>query len=344
MKRFGWGLATLLMLLSTGSAAKELARLYWVEVEVPSRNEQQRQVALDQAFERILQRISGQSAVMGAAGIAEERANIQRYIQQFQYQQDDSSGQQWLQVQFNETAIVKLLRQSGIPVWGRQRPEVLLWLAHEDRGRRQILAEGQQQPLAEVLTLQAQRRGLPVLLPILDLEDESLVAPSDVWGGFVGPVQQASQRYGAQVVVSGRVAQLGTQWQGEWQLLVAGQRQTFAEQAESQEAVVAALMMQVTEALAAQFALVGEDETQLALQVENITELAHYAQLHNYLSELDAVRQVWVEQVLPSQVTLKVAVIGGVQALTQALALDTKLQLTPADAVESGVLTGRWQP
>ena len=44
------------------------------------------------------------------------------------------------------------------------------------------------------------------LVRLLDLQDQRAVQFTDVWGGFVGSVESASQRYRPQVILLGKLA------------------------------------------------------------------------------------------------------------------------------------------
>ncbi|NMV28013.1 DUF2066 domain-containing protein, partial [Vibrio parahaemolyticus] len=44
-------------------------------------------------------------------------------------------------------------------------------------------------------------RGLPITIPVGDFDDVTGVNVSDLWGGFIEPIGQASQRYPADAVL-----------------------------------------------------------------------------------------------------------------------------------------------
>ena len=70
--------------------------------------------------------------------------------------------------------------------------------------------------------------GLPIALPLLDLEDMTAVTFADVWGGFDEPVQRASTRYRADatLIVGVRPGAFGNEVQ--CLLLKDGGRNTLA--------------------------------------------------------------------------------------------------------------------
>jgi uncharacterized protein len=146
-----------------------------------------------------------------------------------------SSGS--FQVQFNATAVQRVLSEASYPIWGPERPLTIVWVAIDGGlGDRALLGAGNlgTEPASELaammeeirteLMLTAYERGLPLALPLLDLEDMIAVDFADVWGGFGERIEQASRRYEADAILLGRAwsTEFGTQVQ--WTLLKDGQR------------------------------------------------------------------------------------------------------------------------
>ena len=105
-----------------------------------------------------------------------------------------------LDVSFAPSSLNRALNDLGLPLWGAERPETLLWLAVQESSRRYILAGGTQNAVRRSLDQVTEKRALPVLLPLMDLQDQSAVDFSDVRGGFTGHVQDASERYGVDAI------------------------------------------------------------------------------------------------------------------------------------------------
>jgi len=70
-----------------------------------------------------------------------------------------------------------------VPIWGKQRPSTLVWLVVEDEGGRRLIGTDEESEYLSVLKERASVRGIPMLIPLLDLEDNARLKPSDVWGG-----------------------------------------------------------------------------------------------------------------------------------------------------------------
>ena len=102
----------------------------------------------------------------------------------------------FLAVQFDANAVQRLLQDAAVPMWSGSRPVTLMWLAYEQDYNRQVVATStpMDQPVKHNLMQQMHRRGLPVVLPLMDLEDEMRVSASDIWGRFPEPVINASSR------------------------------------------------------------------------------------------------------------------------------------------------------
>jgi hypothetical protein len=110
-----------------------------------------------------------------------------------------------------------LVGQSKFALLGPVRPQVAIWLV-VDEGERRILPDQSGDGWSEALRAQTQAMGLPVSLPLMDLDDNMAVNATDVWGRFADPVLKASQRYGAEMVVLGKLSPEGEAWSIDWGL------------------------------------------------------------------------------------------------------------------------------
>lgn len=99
-----------------------------------------------------------------------------------------------------------MIRDAGLPVWGQRRPDTLLWLATEDEnGNRQIIDDGAKGPVSSRLRELAVERGVPVVFPLMDLDDSVNISVFDVWGRFARTLQTASVRYQPDYIVGARL-------------------------------------------------------------------------------------------------------------------------------------------
>lgn len=140
------------------------------------------------------------------------------YLEQFLYQRvpagaagaaEDSAQSLRLRVEFDERALQQLIQRLGLPQWGRDRPELLTVLAWEGEGRRSVLASAPSSLLAADLLAEleatAQRSGLPIALPLMDLQDQRDLPFVEIRAGFYDRVLEVASRYGADAVLVGRL-------------------------------------------------------------------------------------------------------------------------------------------
>jgi hypothetical protein len=219
------------------------------------------------------------------------------------------------------------LKQLNWPVWGAERPLILLWIAVDDGvGGRAIL--GANAPGAETspttaellatirpeLDAVADERGLLLALPLLDLEDLTAVTFNDIWGGFEDYVLAASTRYRADAVLTGAVRPglLGNEVQ--WLLLKDGERRplngiTLRDGLDS-----------VADLYAAEFGVVGDAST-ARLTVLDIGNLNDYGKVMSYLDTLSVLQSVDVESFERGVLSLRLTTRGDARVLERLLAL-----------------------
>ena len=206
------------------------------------------------------------------------------------------------------------------------RPRVIVWLAVEDaRGRKSYVDSIS--PAATAIDGPARERGMPFILPLLDIEDRMTLPVSTLWGGFPEPIQRASRRYAADAVLAGRAWQGDTgSWKARWTLFGELARE-FRTSGESLETAIAEGMHEAADRFAARFARRGAAAaaSRVPLAVTGVERLEDYARALHYLASIDIVESVQVERVEPSRVRFVVHVRGGRPALAELIALGRTL-------------------
>jgi hypothetical protein len=322
-----------LLLVSVTAHAARVDDLFQVEVAAAGRDPGSRDAALGQALRQVLVRVTGSTESLRNPSIGPLLKNPSRFAQQFRFRDipPETPGQAEqlkLWVQFDGVALAREVREAGLPYWGSERPDVLLWLAIDNRGRRYLVSDNSGGSAARSLAQAASRRGLPLTLPLMDLEDQRAVQFTDVWGGFVGSLQEASQRYRPQVILVGKLGRSGTSggWRGSWNLLGAGGQQSWTSHAANLEAAVEQGIGEASEWLALQYAVVATDEAVRSLLVEGVQGLEDYARVSKYLASLTPVEQVQVARVNGQEVEFSLNLNSEERNLLQVITLGRVLQ------------------
>ena len=229
---------------------------------------------------------------------------------------------------FDRQTINQRLYDAGVSVWGINRPSTLLWLAIGDGGERYLVGGDNRPDVQAMVNAQARRRGLPLNVPLLDLQDQGALAVADVWGDFSDVIAKASERYLPDAILVGRVYQVAAdQWQGHWTLYHRGAMSSWDTGQGTQDDAIAAGIAGATEQFAKRYALdlTPGIANSVLMSIENVASLADYARVMHYLQSLDPVADVQVARVEGSKVSFRIKVRGQPHGLIQTLALGKTL-------------------
>jgi len=325
-------IACFLILLPALAGATTGQDLFEAEVPVSSQQPGERNAAMKTALARVLVRVTGQRSLPEQGPARSMLEDPNRFVQQYRYftVPDSKPPRLMLRVRFDGDGIRRALRQQGVSYWGgSERPDTLIWLAVEEQGRRTIVSAQDSSAAYEQLQQAARQRGVPLLFPLMDLEDQSRVRFGDIWGGFFDQVLVASDRYNPQAVLIGRLnrGQSGN-WMARWDMQVSGKRSSWSDSNIQLDKLLQAGIDNVADNLASSLAVTGSgaDGSRVKITVEDINTLTAYARVNDYLSSLTAVRQLQVEQVFGSTVTYGLQLNGSLSGLTRTIAIGTVLE------------------
>ncbi len=335
--RFGnWIAAMLVTVISwplEPVMADEVAGLYETEVPVLGQKRDERRAAIEAAFVEVLVRVSGRTAVANVPSLEDVLKRASRYVQQYRYRKVDpglmpgTENEQYDQVlwiRFDEQAVNGLLREHGLPVWSKTRPATLVWVVIDDGGKRQIISNDSTHELRNLSLSLAKNRGVPLRLPLFDLQDRSALRVSDVWGNFGGAILEASQRYQTEAVLSGRVYQgFGGTWHGRWSLYSGGRRDDQEFRGTSLSEVVQPAINEVAEALSVRFAEVRQDteSNRVSVLIKDVRSLADFNRVSTYLGGLSGVEAVQPYFINSDRVTFDLLARNGRLGVSQAISL-----------------------
>ena len=327
----------LLAALPPPGFAAGVERLYEAEQPVSGQAAGERDAALRAALGEVLVRITGERGVLSHPAVQPLLADPAPYVQQYGYRTRPGAGSpahpvQDLWVRFDGAALEREMRRQGLPFWGRERPVTLVWLAVEDFGERYLVSAESDRDVRRFVEQAARRRGIPVLFPLMDLEDQIRVRFADVWGGFLDSVVDASSRYTPQALLVGRLhRESEAVWSIRLTLWVRGATHAWERTRGGMEEVLVAGVEEAADRLAARFALRGDGAgaTRLSLTVEDVRDLGDYARVSRYLTSLTPVRGLQVARLEPGRVEYRLDLRADLQALEQLIAIDPLLEPVP---------------
>lgn len=343
------------LLLAAGTLpvahAVEVQGLYDAQVPVDPADPGSRNNAYARALNQVLVRITGSESAAVSPDLAALFPNPARFVLQYRPGENNT-----LWVSLDGAAIEQVLRANGIPVWGRERPLTLIWLAVDwGQGQRELVAAGdgstrrairpdRRAELRERIERVARARGVPVMFPQLDATDLESVSAGDLWGGFHERLLEASRRYGANSVLVGRLRPMDPE-RNRWSYYFGPEQRQWNGDAEDAIHLLA-------DTLASQFAFAGRRGLEpVLLTVANIRSVRDYAAVQRLVADLEAIDSWQIDTVDGDRVRYEVRVNGGVERLATALEFSGSLvretagpELPPGTARSLDVLNYVYQP
>ncbi len=336
-----FALSLLFLTIAPASRAEVMKDLYTASWPVSDQTTQIRARALGNAFAQVLVRASGHERVLNSAMIQNSIANAEDYMRLYSYKKLSFAEQKiykkplLLKVSFEPTAITNLLKDAGQAVWNNNRPSGVYWIAVDENGEREIAVDGQD---AEAIAVrkQAYQRGLPVTLPLMDLDDKSAVSIADVWGKFLEPVNRASRRYNADYVVMGSLSQSTSGWQGSWVVNLGNDGMRFTTSGATSDQAVSKMVDRIADRLAMKLAVVLTSETTTDyVLIKGLSSIESYAKVQSLLNNLSMVSSVNAIEVKENEVLFEIGLQSASQYLIDALELSSNLRKTTVDSLDN---------
>lgn len=305
------------MLLSVKAAALEVNDLYRVVVDVDDQSSQQRNQAVTKALRGVFLKVGGKKSVLEHKLLQRALKQPNNYITQYHYQRQEDALS--LTVKFDENKVNALFKQATLPIWGSLRPQVLLWLIDEQGASRHIVAYDENTSIPDTVTQFSKQRGLPIVMPLMDLTDSEQVILSDLWAYFPDKVQQVSERYYADTVIVMRVSDsslveeanetLTSEFNDancgilcddnktspkalDWKVYTQNTLYIQRYKGDDKLQLINQGLSDITELIYQNYALSTSTETDFFIEVKNVNSLKSDMELFNFLQDLSGVNSV----------------------------------------------------
>ncbi|MDM5135625.1 DUF2066 domain-containing protein [Aeromonas salmonicida] len=285
--------------------------------------------AQSQALGDVLVKVTGKRDILTQPDVVKALAAPGDYVQHYGYQ--DVGPVKFLKADFNVAKVNALISQSKFALLGPARPQMALWLVINE-GERRILPDQSSDGWASALRTQSQAMGLPVSIPLMDLDDNMAVNATDVWGRFAAPILQASQRYGAEMVVLGKLTPEGDKWSIDWGLYGPKAGGELAEltrgsssgtQAEVAQHFADELAAWLVQNYGARISGVASSQT---LVVEGLSGIDGMITVQKMLQGIASVTKVTIGKLEGDKVTFDLSLQGDKAELIRGLQLESRLR------------------
>jgi len=324
--------AVLLCALAAPLAARDVSGLYNASVAVKDRSPAERSRASSAALAEVLVKLTGNRRTPNDASARPLLARASTLLLQYAYG-NAPDGTLTLNAHFDEHVLERELEERGIGTWGKQRPDTVVFLVIDDAQGRTLVGGEAPGKLGDALKHKADARALPVVLPLMDIEESSQLSNAQDWQTLSEGAVTLASRYGAAAVLVGLLHEANpVVWEVRWRLDIDGETLEWTQEGALAEAVVEEGVDALGDALARRYAepgmLAGAERVSLA--VVGVNTAADYARLSRYLDTLDSISALFLRSVDNQRVVYEVTARGGRAALAQSIAFGQVLAPVPA--------------
>lgn len=325
----------ILLSLTCGSYAAEVKNLYQAQLPIDSRDQQARDHLTPELLKQVIVKVVGNSSVVENADLSAVLSKATTLVQQYEYQRTNvvqadltQPDQLVLKQRFDADGVNKAMRDLGLPIWGKVRPDILAWVAVKQDDKNSLLGlENSETDFIQPLHEAAEQRGLPILLPLMDLEDLSQVSFDAVWQQDDAAIQTASLRYGADILLLAQVNLHEDNAMIDWQMVIDGDIQHWQSQGQRQDAFKRGIG-ELADVLADRYSQTfdtNQAAQRLQMNISDVMDYADFTRLMTYLRQLDYITDIRVINLNDQKLDLDITFNGNLQVLQRTLAVGRML-------------------
>ena len=348
------------MCFSLVAHADQTVDLYRIMVPVEDQTTKSREVGIDNAFSKMLVKITGNSRILQSPQLKPFLTDPKAFLDSVGFSQlsnaiSDDSVATLLDVRFDRPSVDKLLKQAQLPIIPAIRPKFLVWLLVDDidQGRRVVHESMAQQVhssdyLSELINAfdqSMQARAVSYFFPSYDLEDQLSLSLNEAWSLEKDPIESASQRYAADGWFAIRVFKASNgQIRGALAYQHAGKRQMDDFHGDDLGDLIELSVNQIMDIMLQSYTYVPQLETdKLLVQIDGVGSFKNYQAVMKQLEQLELVEALQLYSVNRGELVVAIDINGRADLLHAEL-LGTGI-VTPhlsSDNRSIGRLTYRW--
>lgn len=288
---------------AVSTPAESVDWLYDVELAVESQGDTERIRAMRRGLETVLVRVTGLRELPESAELADAMRQVDAYQLQFRYEnvisQSNSAASMRLIVNYDAVAIHRLISLTELPVWSAQRPHVLFLISNDFQGKRRVLNAIDDLGSQEALRKTASLRGLAFNLPLMDLQDRTLLPEGAIAFQFAEATRPLRLRMRADAVVTARIDSLRLGVHRIWLSIREESLQAMMvfDTSEAEDAL-AEVVHRTADHLSRRYAIASRETTALRLVVVDISKIEEYTSVLDYLERWEFIDRVLVSEVV----------------------------------------------
>lgn len=299
--------------------------LYSGDVVVSTQSAVDREQALPGALRQVLQKLTGLRELPATQVLDDSLMAASNYLVSYHYQsidqldpQGNTERQLHLIARFFPEEVDKLVQTGNLPRWPQQRPAVQIWVIVDD-GLGRVLQPIEYEYAWQATENAAAARGLPIVWPQLDDEEQQLIDTSLVWGGFTDYlIEKGAPPDGVAIVAAGRN---GPVWNLRWALTSGQNNWNWLNNDTQLSSAMANGIEQLVDNLSQATAIQASDQGQWThdISVSNLLGAKDYTACLNYLEDLSLVTDVEILGAEPGLVNFRLQLNASPQYFSEAI-------------------------
>ncbi|MDN5864117.1 MAG: DUF2066 domain-containing protein [Gammaproteobacteria bacterium] len=344
----GLGVAWVAVLLALPLTARAAPELYAAASPVADQSVTARVAAFGQNLAKVFVKLSGDPAAADYAATLDASSMVTEYRYNRIPLQQGGGLELW--ARFDAERVKSALIAAGLPLWGENRPTLMVWVATPAG----IVSDTSALPLTQTLRNTAHERGLPLVLPLLDLADRQTVSAFDIRSFYLPSLQKASRRYDTQGMLIGSIKPRSGGVNSRWRLVLGGSPIDFTIESPSAQSAAAAAVNQAATELANRFARLPTNtlESALKLVVGGIESLDAAVAVRRAIGAVQGVEALRLSRVDGARLQFTVAYAGTIADFARLLELsgiltrnpDSFTPMAPAGSASQPILSFRFTP
>ena len=343
-------IAIALSILSTLSYAVTVDNLSDVDIAVQNQSRTERQIAFKNGLKQVIFKHVGDDSVYSNSEIEVALRSPSNLMNQFSY--FENGDQLYLKAQFSESKIIELLRRAGVPIWGKNRPLTITWIAFDDGEFNAIESDSSDNNFITSLKNEAEKVALPIVLPIMDFDEATSVSMSDIKGSFVNQIHTLNQRYGVEYYSLINIEKRGDNYQFELQLFPQNQegvlRPVYQYKGATKQLNV--LVSDIVKPLANYFAKeysvsANNQSSKVTLEFIDVDSLATAIDIERYVNSLTTVKSAHISGLKNNTLAITLDLYGDETDMLKLLKLDPKIKAVESDFEDESTIKQQytWQ-
>ncbi|MEK6748353.1 MAG: DUF2066 domain-containing protein [Pseudomonadota bacterium] len=323
--------------------AAALEGLFEIEIPIQNQGADERTRAIRAGFYELILRLTGTRDAANSPAATALAAKAPEYVVQYRYRAipatppvtatpglapamaptPSTESKQVLWILFDGDTVSQSLYKNRLPFWGRIRPNMVVWLAQEDADRRRLLVDATlPSPVLDAIVSRAKLRGIPLIFPTLDQQDQAILTATDAWNKNSAAILKAAARYQADGVLLGRVqTDSSGRWSSRWTLFMNDAEQNW-DMPQETVPVGSEALDRIADDLGRKLAQASLESTPTTavITVSEVKSLDNYIKTLRYLESLEPVARVRVAKVDGQRATYHLELRGSPEAVARTIA------------------------